>query len=134
MYRSSFMRAIKVQFTERRLETGQPGARELARWVDLNKVLMGVNMEENSLDDPDLMPITDEEVAKMSKSAKNLKRAISFNCGGKQMSCGCGGGAAKKHHKHRHQADHDHDEVVQPKLTVSSPKELSPEVAGSLPL
>jgi hypothetical protein len=135
MYRSSFMRAIKVQFTERRLETGQPGASELARFVDLSKVLMGTNLDVDSLNNPELEPMTDEEVAKLSKSSQKLNRAISFNCGGKQMTCGCGGAPRKHHHrKHAAQAEHDdHDEVVQPqKQTLSSPKEVSPEVPGSL--
>ncbi len=132
MYRSSLMRAIKMQFTERRLETGQPGASDLARFVDLGKVLMGANLDLMSLEDPDLDPITDEEVAKLSKSSKKLNRAISFNCGGKQMTCGCGGPGKQHHKRNAAQADHDHDEVVQPpKPTVSSPKEVSPEVAGS---
>ncbi|KAL4541920.1 hypothetical protein Ndes2526B_g06415 [Nannochloris sp. 'desiccata'] len=135
MYRSSFMRAIKMQFTERRLDTGQPGASELARFVDLGKVLMGANLDVRSLEDPELKPITDEEVAKSTASSKTLNRAISFNCGGKQMTCGCGGQPKKHHKKHVHHADHDHDEVVQPpKETASSPKELSPETAGSLPV
>ena len=133
MYRYSLMRAIKVQFTDRRLDTGQPGARELARWVKLDTVLMGVNLDEKSLDDPELEPMTDEEVAKLSKSSKNLKRTISFNCGGKQLSCGCGSGAPRKHRRKQSQEHDDHDEVVQPKETVSSPKELSPE-AESLPV
>jgi Lipase (class 3) len=136
MYRSSLMRAIKMQFTERRLETGQPGARELSRFVNLDKVLMGVNLDEYSLEDPDLEPMTNEEAAKLSKSSRKMSRTISFNCGGKQMSCGCGGAPQKRFKKHAgaSHADHDHDEVVQPlpKETVSSPKELSPEVTGSL--
>jgi hypothetical protein len=136
MYRSSLMRIIKMQFTERRLDSGQPGASELARFVDLSKVLMGANLDLRSLEDPELNPITDEEVAKSNATSKMLDRSISFNCGGKQMSCGCSGQPKKHHTKHARHADHDHDEVVQPpkEKTASSSKEVSPETDGSLPV
>jgi len=136
MYRASLMRIIKMQFTERRLETGQPGASELASFVDLGKALMGANLEVNSLEDPELNPITDEEVAKSITSPKRgVSRSLSFSCGGEQKSCGCSGQPKKQGKKPAHHAEHDHDEVVQPpKETASDSKEVSPETAGSLPV
>lgn len=120
-YRASMMAGIKAQFTSRRLETGQPGAAELARWVDLTKALVGVNLTEEALLDPELTPTTLEEVKRledlsMRKSSRGSRR--SFGCGGSSSGGGgdgafsCGGGCGPMSRRRR-QMDDDADEAVE---------------------
>lgn len=119
-YRTSFMRIIKMQFTEKRLENGLPGARQLARWMNLNDALMGVNMSESELDDPRLEPMTREDAYKLSQSINTRKKSFSMSCGGQHVSCGCGkkrkgdGGAVED------EEEEDHDEVIQPQDSTAS--------------
>ena len=112
-YRTSFIRIIKMQFTEKRLGTGQPGAAHLAKFMDLNEVLMAVNMSEKDLCDPRLEPMTREEAFKMSRITRTKNKSFSLNCGGRQMSCaGCG--EKKKGRNADVEEEEDHDEVIQP--------------------
>jgi hypothetical protein len=71
-YRLSFMRAIKMQVASWKGEEGQE-ARELAREIDLNKALLGVNLTEADLVDSISVPMTLEQVYKnMEFSRKEL--------------------------------------------------------------
>ena len=130
-YRLSFMRGIKVQFTERRLETGQPGARELDRWVNLNTTLLGVHLSPEELDDPALEPMTDEEVAKRTRSMSK-KSGVSFNCGAvsNKMTCGCGAVSRKRKKKHGVDSDDDTDDDDHDEVVVQVVAETDVEVEG----
>ncbi len=65
MYRLCLMRAIKLQFTIGLLAMGYSGACELARKIDLNKALIGINMSENELSQPELQPVILENIEKV---------------------------------------------------------------------
>ena len=67
-YRLSIMRAIKLQVSKWKGEKGEE-ARELARDLDLNKVLLAVHMGEEELQDPSLEPMILEQVQKMRLDA-----------------------------------------------------------------
>ena len=110
-YRTSCMRIIKMQFTEKRLQTGQPGAAHLAKFMNLNEVLMGVNMSEKELCDPRLEPMTREEAVKFSTTTKTTKKSFSMNCGGEAVACGW---CTKKRGKDSYEDEEDHEEVIQP--------------------
>ena len=62
------MRAIKLQVSKWKGEEGEE-ARELARDLDLNKVLLAVHMNEEELQDPSLEPMILEQVQKMRMDA-----------------------------------------------------------------
>ena len=74
-YRMSIELSIKLQFTNKRLETGQPGATELACTLNLNKALLAINMTESELIDSKLMPMAIEDVEKVEKEmARKVSR------------------------------------------------------------
>jgi hypothetical protein len=68
-YRLSFMRAVKMQVASWKGEEGDE-AREMALGIDLNKVLLGVHLSEEDLENPDLEPMTLEQFYKMMESCK----------------------------------------------------------------
>jgi hypothetical protein len=68
-YRLSFMRAIKMQVASWKGEEAAE-ARELARGIDLNKVLWGVHLSEEDLENPNLEPMTLEQLQKMMETKK----------------------------------------------------------------
>ena len=69
-YRLSLMRAIKMQVSRWKGEEGDE-ARELAQGIDLNKALLGVHLSESELENPDLAPMTLEQVQKNTESRKS---------------------------------------------------------------
>lgn len=71
-YRLSLMRSIKMQVSRWKGEEGEE-ARELARGVDLNKALLGVHLSEKELENPDLVPVTLEQVQKMEQVQKRME-------------------------------------------------------------
>jgi hypothetical protein len=71
-YRLSLMRAIKMQVTSWKGEDGEE-AMELARGIDLNKALLGVNLGEKELEDPASEPMTLEQVQKTEQLHKKTE-------------------------------------------------------------
>ena len=70
-YRKALMCIIKSQFGPKYvsgiLESGRDGATHLSSTLDLNKVLMGIGLDLESLQDHRILPQTDEEVEKSKK-------------------------------------------------------------------
>ena len=80
-YRSSFMRAIKVQFLGR-TTTGVAAVKALARDVDLNAVLIGVGLKVEELEDPEVMPVPLEELKKKVEKGEVEVKVVECQGGG----------------------------------------------------
>lgn len=96
-YRQAFISIVAAQFTERRLSSGQPGASQLAAGVDLNRTLLGVNLDLDALRDPAAAATSAAAAARQREagiSALASLRVASMRCGGGGL-CG-GGGAAER--------------------------------------
>jgi hypothetical protein len=93
-YRMAMMHVLKAEI-ERDFAANKAGVIELASCVDLNAVLMGVNLDVDSLKDPSKLPLT-REAAVQQKTSPRRKGGASrlgsvMDCSDAFTFCGCGG-------------------------------------------